>query len=155
MSQEVIISALSMSLMMCPQVQPSGLADVLSDAMRKQMDLVQTGLDTVCSAESLDQLMDECSKLKDSKEEDAEVRRSANLAKISKGIEGLEESYNNYAHIIESDNIFRTSELPLVLSVIERLQELEVNGERCFAAGLEKLLERWTATSGLLASSNS
>ncbi|KAG6901460.1 hypothetical protein C0995_011616 [Termitomyces sp. Mi166 len=147
-AQEISISALSLSLAICPKVRPVGLADVLSDAMQNQMDLVQSGLDAVRTAETLDSLMKEWTEMEQykSKDENVEVRKSENLAKIRDQIEELEKVYEAYAFIIESDSIFQTSELPNVLPVVKKLQEMEVDGQRLFAASVERLFERWTAT---------
>ncbi|KAG5352549.1 hypothetical protein C0989_001767 [Termitomyces sp. Mn162] len=92
---------------------PIGLADVLSDAMRKQMNLLQSGLNAVRSAETLDYLMKEWTDMKEckSKEENVELRKSANLAKIREQIAELQEAYEAYAYIIESDSVFQTSEV--------------------------------------------
>ncbi|KAG5734878.1 hypothetical protein E4T56_gene7637 [Termitomyces sp. T112] len=148
MVQEISITTLSLSLAMCSKVMPIGLADVLSDAMRKQMNLLQSGLNAVRSAETLDYLMKEWTDMKEckSKEENVELRKSANLAKIREQIAELQEAYEAYAYIIESDSVFQTSELPSILSVLKKLQEMEVNGQCLFAASLEKLLERWHNT---------
>ncbi|KAG6883874.1 hypothetical protein C0993_003204 [Termitomyces sp. T159_Od127] len=133
---------------MCPKVRPVGLADVLSDAMRKQMDLVQHGLNAVRAAETMDRLMNEWAELEGAKfrEEDVELRKSENLAKIGEQITELEKAYEAYALIIDSDSVFQTSELPSILPIMRRLEQMEVDGRCRFATSLEKLLERWAAT---------
>ncbi|KAG6879354.1 hypothetical protein C0992_003398 [Termitomyces sp. T32_za158] len=80
------------------------------------------------------------------KKEDVELRKSENLTDIGKRISELEKAYEAYALIIDSDSVFQTSELPSILPIIKKLQQMKVDGRCVFAASLEKLLERWTAT---------
>ncbi|KAG6826593.1 hypothetical protein H0H92_015210 [Tricholoma furcatifolium] len=154
-TQEIILSALATSLCICPQVQPVGLADVLSDTMRKQMDVVRSGLDAVCAAEKIEQLMETRKALESPEPEpeeedvDVELKKTENLSQIIEQVEQLLTAYSVYARIIELDDIFRASELPGIFPVIQKLNEFDFEGKHCFASDMEKLLQQWTATSTL------
>ncbi|KAG6835197.1 hypothetical protein H0H93_004000 [Arthromyces matolae] len=145
-AQEISISALSLSLTMCPKIEPVGLADVLSDAMREQMEFMKSGLKIVRSAASLNTLADAWGGREHDSELESVSQRAEHLDKFSKQIDELEKAYEVYAEIIESDSLFKTSPLPGVLAVLSKLQALETDDlERIFASRMESLIQRWSA----------
>ncbi|KAF8063991.1 hypothetical protein FPV67DRAFT_1451238 [Lyophyllum atratum] len=144
-TQEIIINALSMSLVMCPKVEPPGMAQVLSDAMCKQMVLVRSGLDIVQASVRLDHLIELRESLDNSEEEDVEQKRFETRNHIVDEIEKIEVADKIYAEVIESDQIFMPAELPGVIPVIKKLRQVVVkdHGQK-IAKRLDSLLEKWS-----------
>ncbi|KAF5376146.1 hypothetical protein D9615_007654 [Tricholomella constricta] len=145
-TQEIIISALSTSLLICPKVEPLGMADVLSDAMRKEMDLVRSGLDIVQASVELDRLMKQPERPEDSGEEDIDAKRLEKLIRIREQIGKIELAEEIYASVIESDQVFIPAKLPGVIPVLKRLRDFE-DSEPLITQRIDTLLEKGSAFS--------
>ncbi|KAG5641219.1 hypothetical protein DXG03_005753 [Asterophora parasitica] len=152
-THEIIISALSASLVICLKVEPPGMGDVLSDIMCMEMDLVRSGLDIVRAALQLDRLMrgapikmplhyPEAAK----EEEDpiAKRRLQLTLTRIHEEVEKIEKAEVIYASVIASDKIFVPKKLPGVIPVLKRLREFE-GSEPSITDRVDTLLDQGSA----------
>ncbi|GLB44251.1 hypothetical protein LshimejAT787_1601810 [Lyophyllum shimeji] len=123
-TQEIIISALSMSLVICKRVEPPGMADVLSEVMHKEMDLVRSELDIVQATMSLGRLLELGASLDGAKADDVDEKRLEIRTRIPREIDKIEAADRIYVEIIESDKIFRSAELPGVVPTVRRLRKV-------------------------------
>jgi len=123
------------------------MADVLSEAMHKEMHLVRSGLDIVQASVTLGQLMGLRASLDDSENGNVNEKRLENEAHIVKEIEKIEVADKIYVEVIESDQIFIPAELPGVIPTIKKLRKVNFqDNENEIATRLDTLLHRWSKT---------
>ncbi|KAG5652491.1 hypothetical protein H0H81_004847 [Sphagnurus paluster] len=135
-----------MSLNICAKVEPCGIADLLAEAMAKALVFLGTGLDIVRASERLDCLLSLRENLETSDEINDPQARHENETQIRKEISKIECANALYFETAASDAVYRPSQLPGLLPVLEKLRGVDfLVAEVPMKVKLGELVKRWSA----------